>query len=305
MENQEAIIKFRLYQKAVFRKLIRELALLWRRQSGKSFELGNIGLDWMMEEICSVFYVSAAMRLGIENILKEAEIWRTVTEALRARAKSADGLLTTSADDDKGNLLDVDAIADLFEHQKLETRFWHTKTLYSRSMVVAPNPATAVGWTGHKIMDEIGRMPDFKEMLESMDPISASNPNFKTRYATTPPPDDTHYSYEFLCPPPGTEFPINPEGNFYETEAGLLVHRVDAHDGHAAGVPLFDRKTGEELEPEEHRAKAVDRQAWDRNFGLHFISGGSAAISNMALNRAQEKGADQGIAIKITDTLAA
>lgn len=299
----DPIIKLRPYQLEVFRNKIGMMAFVWRRQSGKSFALGNIGLDWMMESVCDVIFASAAVRLGMENIRKEAEVWRIVTQALRDRSEAAGFMLTTNAADNKGELLDVDAIADLFESQKLETKIWHSNSRFSRSIVVAPNPDTAVGWTGNVIMDEVGRIPNFRDVYEAMEPIISANSNYRIRFATTPPPDDTHYSYEFLCPPAGSEFDHNPAGNFYETDSGLLVHRVDAWDGYAAGVPLYDLKTREALTPEVHRSRAIDRTAWDRNYGLKFIAGGSAAISNMDLNRAQERGQDQGLAINITDQL--
>ena len=171
--------------------------------------------------------------------------------------------------------------------------------------MVAPNPDTAVGWTGHIILDEVGRIPDFQDVFEAMEPIVSSNPDFKVLLATTPPPDDSHYSYELLAPDPEEEFEINPKGNFYTSQAGLLVHRVDAWDGCAAGVPLFDTKTREELTPEEHRAVAIDKTAWDRNYGLKFIRGGTSALSLTALNYAQAAGLDQGLGIQITDSLKA
>ena len=123
--------------------------------------------------------------------------------------------------------------------------------------------------------------------------------------ATTPPPDDSHYSYELLAPPPELEgtFPVNPRGNWYKSRAGILVHRVDAWDGAAAGVKLFDLQTREALTPEEHRARAVDKQAWDRNYGCQFIKGGTAAVSIAALYHAQAAGMREGMGIHITDSL--
>lgn len=298
----EPIISLRPYQGVAFDRLEGMMAYVWRRQSGKSFTLGCVALDWMMEDVCDVIFASAALRLGTENIRKEAEVWRITTEALRAQT-GPDRKLTTNADDDNGDLLDVDAIADLFEHQKLETRLWHNRTQCSRSLVVAPNPDTAVGWTGHVIMDEVGRIPDFRDVYEAMEPIVSANQNFRIRLATTPPPDDEHYSYELLAPPAGSEFKTSEEGNFYESEAGLLVHRVDAWDGYEAGVPLYNLKSREPQSPEEHRALAVDRTAWDRNYGLKFISGGAPAISRLALMRAQEAGAKEGFGRNITDQL--
>lgn len=302
----QPLIQFREYQGEGFDCQAGMLAFLMRRQGGKSFLLACIALDWMMERICDTIFASAALRLGQENIRKEAEVWRTVTEKLRAQVQARGKYdLTTNADDDDGNLLDVDAIADLFEHQKLETRLWHNRTQCSRSLVVAPNPETAVGWTGNVILDEVGRIPDFREVFEAMEPIVSSNPDLKIRMATTPPPDDKHYSYELLAPPAGSEFTVNPKGNFYTSEAGILLHRVDAWDGYAAGVPLYDLKDRKPLTPDEHRKLAIDRMAWDRNYGLAFLSGGVSALSRMALMRAQELGMLEGLGINITDQLSA
>lgn len=305
----EPLIKFRSYQEEAFqRRMEGLLAFLYRRQAGKSFQLAGIALDWMMEDVCDVIFASAALRLGQENIRKEADVWRLATEKLREAAdRSGRFQLTTNAEDDSGQLLDVDAIADLFEHQKLETRLWHSRTRCSRSLVVAPNPDTAVGWTGHVILDEVGRIPDFRDVFEAMEPIISSNAGFRVRMATTPPPDDAHYSYELLAPPPEMEnaFPVSPRGNWYKSRAGLLVHRVDAWDAQAAGVPLYDLETRQPLTPEQAREKAVDRQAWDRNYGLKFIQGGAAAVSLTALYHAQTAGKDLGLGIKITDQLKA
>ena len=299
------IIQQRAYQQAAFRHKAGLLAKLYRRQSGKSYGLGLDGLDWMMESICTVIFASAALRLGMENILKEAEVWRQVTEKLRLLAGAAGYRLATDADDDKGNLLDVDAIADMFEHQKLETKLWHSNTSYSRSMVVAPNPDTAVGWSGHVILDEVGRMPEFRDVFEAMEPIVSSSQNFRVRMATTPPPDDGHYSYELLAPPPELDgtFPVDARGNWYTSRQGILVHRVDAWDGAAAGVPLYDLQTREQLTPEQHRERAVDKMAWDRNYGILFTKGGASALSLTAIYHAQAAGHSQCTGIHITDSL--
>lgn len=301
----EPLIKFRPHQAESFRHPAGLMAELIRRQGGKSYGLATTALDWMMESLCNVIFASAALRLGQENILKEAEIWRDVMLKLRAGIEEQGKKVWTSADDDKGHLLDIDAIADLFEHQKLETKLWHSNSSYSRSLVVAPNPDTAVGWTGNVILDEVGRMPEFRDVYEAMEPIISSSKNYKIRMATTPPPDDAHYSYELLAPPSELDgsFPVNPKGNWYESRKGILVHRVDAWDCHAGGLPLYDLKTRAALTPEEHRAASVDKQAWDRNYGIAFIKGGASAISTTALYHAQATGASQGMGINITDSL--
>lgn len=295
------LIQFRQYQQAVFRHRLRRLLLLWRRQSGKSFYLAAEALDWMMETPgVLVTFISASIVLGTEILLKEAALWAGMLEKLRQAAAAANMRLETNADG-----LDFDALCDLFEHSKLETRLWHTRAVCSRSRVIAPNPDTAVGWTGHIIGDEVGRWPNCKDVMEAVTPFMASNPQFRLRYATTPPPDDSHYSREICVPPAGTEFAVNPAGNWYRSPAGLMVHRVDAWDGAAAGVPLYDDDTGEPLSPDEHRARQHDRAAWDRNFALLFLIGGSAAVSLQALAAAQGLGKGVCLAADITEELVA
>lgn len=306
MSKPAPAIQLRPPQEEVFASLEGILFLIWRRQLGKSYTLANVALNWMMESVCSVFIVSAAIRLGMENVRKEAEVWRSVMATLRRRAEAAGYRLTVGqAADDKGALLDVDAIADLFENSKLETKLWHNRSEFSRSMVIAPNPDTAVGWTGHLILDEVGRMPEFRDVWEAVEPIVSSNPQFRVRGATTPPPDDSHYSYEMLAPLL-EEFPVNARGNFYRSKMGHLCHRCDAWDAYAGGVPIYDLASRLPLSPDEARAKSPDKAAWDRNYGCRFISGGTAALSIMALKNAMSAGAGLGcVGLNITDELVA
>lgn len=300
----EPLVGFRPYQEEGFLSTERLLWYIMRRQAGKTHMLGNIGLDWMMEEPgADVLFVSASLRLGIENIRKEAEVFRKVMETLRKRSAEAGLLYATSADDDNGNLLDIDAIADLFEHQKLETKLWHSNSVFSRSLVVAPNPDTAVGWTSHLILDEVGRMPEFKALFEAVEPIVSSSRTLKVRGATTPPPDDSHYSYELLCPKSDAEFPVNPRGNYYESAAEHLVLRVDAWDAQAAGVPMFSLRTGKVVSPEESRKASADKTAWDRNYGCKFVRGGSAALSTIWLTTAQAAGAGRCMGVDVTEAM--
>jgi hypothetical protein len=286
------IIKMRAYQREVFRHKIRRLFLLWARQKGKSFLFGCDMLDRMMASpgrLCTI--ISAAMILGTEVLIKEALLWSKLIETLRAAADKADLKLTTSADG-----LDLDAICDLFEHSKLETRLWHSRTLYSRSRVIAPNPDTAVGWTGDIYADEVGRWPNAQDVLEAVLPFMAANPDFALRMATTPPPDDRHYTFELFIPPDSAQFPISPKGNWYKSAAGIMVHRVDAWDGHAAGINLYHPDTGAPITPDEDRALAFDKTAWDRNHALHFVAGGTSACSLFTLQSAMAAGTDTCLA---------
>ena len=282
------IINLRAYQREVFRHKLRRLFLLWARQKGKSFTFGCDMLDRMMANpgrLCTI--ISAAIILGTEVLIKEAVLWSRLIETLRAAATQADLKLTTTVDG-----LDIDAVCDVFEHSKLETKLWHSRTLYSRSRVIAPNPDTAVGWTGDIYADEVGRWPNAQDVLEAILPFMAANPDFALRMATTPPPDDRHYTHELFCPPDAGKFSSSAKGNWYKSAAGIMVHRVDAWDGQAAGVSLYHPDTGEPITPDQDRALAFDKTAWDRNHALLFIAGGTSACSLFTLQSAMQTGAD-------------
>jgi hypothetical protein len=292
------IIQFRKAQEKAFWSKLRRLFLLWRRQLGKSHTLASKALYRMMDRrdhLC--VFCSASIPLGSEFIRKEAQVYNAVLQKFRQLAKENKMMLTSNADG-----LDIDAIADLFEHEKLETKIWHDRTTCSRSIVVAPNPATAVGWTGDVFMDEVGRIPNLKEVMEAVSPIMSSNPDFLWWLSSTPPPDDSHYSFELFLPEK-EEFPVNEEGNWYRSKSGIEVHRVDASDAHAGGVPLFDDNTGEPVTPDQHRAAAFDKLGWDRNYGLKWVRGGTSAISFSALQRAMFNGEETGLAIHISEEI--
>jgi len=273
----------------------RLLAFLARRQFGKTTVFAYIALKKMMKrKNHTVIFGSAKLNLSREIVRKEA----AVLQAAIAEAKSlqvADAL--TGQVPDK---LTADDFAGLFEAQRLEFRYFHSRSIYSRTKVVALRPDT-VGETGDLMCDEIGFVKHWREVFEAIEPIVSSDPTFRLLLCTTPPPDDTHYSYEMLVPPPGAEFPINKEGNLYRSDWGLDVLRVDANDAFADGVPMYDLRTGEEITPAEHRRRAPNKDAEDRNYFLRFIVGGAAACDLMHLSAAQERGVGQCHAAIIED----
>ncbi len=294
------LIALRAYQQPFFwRDDLRRAGLLWRRQAGKSTTLAGIALRRMMsrpDHEC--IFASASVRLGVEFVRKESRLWMKLLDWYRGAASASGLKLESNADG-----LDFDAVCDLFEHQKLETKIFHGHTSYSRSVVVAANPDTAVGWTGDIFLDEFGRIPELQDVLEAVYPFIDNNPNFILRMATTPPPDDAHYSWEMLVPPQ-EEFPVNREGNWYRSQAGILVHRADVYDCYAAGLLCYDRESGDALNPDEHRAREFDKAAWDRNYGLRFIRGGVAALSLQSIFLAMERGKDKGMCNAVTEEIA-
>ena len=138
--------------------------------------------------------------------------------------------------------------------------------------------------------DEVGFWPDFRAVLDAVEPIISRNPDFLMWMFTTPPEDDKHFTYDFLNPGP-LEFTPNAQGNFYKTEAGYPVHRVDIFDSELAGLSLFDPLSGKPVAFEEYRAHAMDKASADRNYALKFVQGGQSAVQLAWLNNAMYKGA--------------
>lgn len=305
----QPVIQFTAPQLEVFHSAHRMLWMLWRRQLGKSFLFGAKALDRCMERpdhmVC---LVSGSILMGGELIEKEAILWRKLIDSMRLAASSAGFKLRTNADDDKGQTLDVDAIADMFQHAKLECTVWHSNTNYSRTRVLSPNPATARGFSGDVLGDEVCFWPDFKATMDAVEPIISRRPDWIMWLASSPPADDTHPTFEILLPPTET-FTPNAKGNWYYTNQedgseGYPVHRCDAHDARAAGVHLYSLKTaGKILTIEEALAEAIDKESFRRNYLLNFIAGGAAALSLNDLMQAQARGRGQCLGIEISDTL--
>ena len=264
---------------------------MWRRQGGKSYTIASKAIDRMIEKPWrNCFFVSASIATGKEIVEKEATIWHDALGALKAcQDKLGKQLGGNVIDKTSKELLNVDDLAELMDKQAAQVRIYHTRTAYSRTKILAPNPDTARGWTGDVFGDEIGFWPDFKGVWDAVEPIISRNPEFLFWLFSTPPADDTHYTYDLLNPGLRT-FEPNAAGNWYKTEQGYPVHRVDALDAELAGLPLYDPLSGKVVPYEEFRAHSLDRASVDRNYGLKFIQGGTAAIPLGWLNRAQNMG---------------
>lgn len=279
------------FQDEAFWTKFRICFFTWRRQGGKSYTIASKAIDRMIEKAGrSCFFVSASISTGKEIVEKEAAIWHAALADLQAAQERLGKELGGNVID-KGNhnLLDVDDLAELMDKQAAQIRIYHNRTSYSRTLILAPNPDTARGWSGDVFGDEIGFWQDFRGVWDAVEPIISRNPDYLYWNFTTPPADDTHYTYDLLNP--GLRvFEPNAAGNWYKTEQGYPVHRVDALDAELAGLPLYDPLSGKVVPYEEFRAHSLDRASVDRNYGLKFVQGGTAAIPIGWLNRAQNMG---------------
>jgi hypothetical protein len=288
----------------------RVVGFLTRRQYGKTTEAARIALKKMMRTPGhTVIFGSVKLDLGREIVRKESEAMHKAFQILSAQATASETLLDVvdAEKSDKSKTKSVikvnaDDWADLYEQSRLEFRLYHSDSIYSRTKVVALTPE-AVGDTGDLITDEVGRVRKFREVCEAIKPIISSNPNFRWLLTTTPPPDDAHYSFELLAPPIDFDPAVNPRGNWYKSELGVWVLRVNAWDAFADNVPLYDDDTGAIITPDQSRGRDHDKDAWDRNYGVKFVMGGTAAVGLLQLDSAQRRGVGKCACIVIESDL--
>lgn len=287
----DPLVQLRPQQTEFFNCGYKHAIALHRRRAGKSFLIASrcwIRMGLFPGRGC--FVASASISTGTENMLKEVEIWYTVLDKWRRLAAESGKKLTSPALDDKGGMLDIDAVADLFEHSKLEARLNFGRGKFSRTKILAANPRTARSYGGDVYLDEACFVEDYLGVLDAIEPIQQDNPGFEFWELSSPPADDKHPLYQLLLPPEQAVFTPNARGNWYETEQGIPVHRFDAWDGELAGMPAFRSAKGKILTISEARAVAVDRSAFDRNYLLLFNSSSTAAIARDHLIAAQSRG---------------
>lgn len=286
---------------------VRALVLFWARQCRKSTTLGDIAFDVMSREPGKhVIAASASLLTGSELISKAlssteqaamvtreaAAIQATLEESVKG-TKGAMALKCANSETGKVyETMGPDDFRDLYRSSRLELRLYHDRTAYSRLLVIAPNPATARGWTGCVIRDEAGFTSAAMErdLQVAVKPITDTDPNFKLIYASNLPRDDRHPFFEMTLPEPGTEFPASDAGHFYRGQNGLLVHRVALADAYAAGHVLYDSREGKPMTYEAFCADPANRLGLDESYRLVHRFGGASAIDLLALNTAQRRG---------------
>jgi hypothetical protein len=298
----------REYEKAamVAARRTRVLYLFWTRRGRKSTTLGAMAFDAMSASPGqSVIAASASLLVGSElvsmtlsatehaiKVQQEAEALRQSLSNSCAGAGGEVQLVAAASDTGKvyKTISDED-YADLYRSKRLEFRLYFDRTRYSRLLVIAPNPATARGWGGWVFRDEqMFVHPALERDLQTAtDPIIDTDPTFRLVYASNLCGDDRHPGYEMTMPRDNQVFTPNPQGHFYISQTGILVHRVDLADAYAAGHTLFDKKSGKPM-PLEQALSGMSIAARKNNYMLVHEASGTAAVDALALHSAQQRG---------------
>ena len=308
----------RAYERAVLfavRKA-RTLVLLWARQCRKSTALAVIAFDEMSRgPHRNVIAASASLLVGSELVGKSVSTVEHAALVVREAAAfqealvaslgaSQTGLRLVAADRQTSaeyRGLSAEDFTDLYRAGRLELRLYHDRSAYSGLQVIAPNPATARGWTGTVLRDEAAFTPAALEaqLQEAVGPIIDADPSFRLVWASNLPADDGHPFFLLTLPPPGMDFIPSPRGSFYRGQDGVLIHRVALADAYLAGHVLYDHRTAAPLTLEQFYAQAVNKGALRRNYQLIHEFGGAAAIDLLALGAAQRRGLEESLLIVI------
>ena len=127
-----------------------------RRQYGKTSLVGRIALKKMMRTPGhTVVFGSVKLDLGREIVRKESEaIHRAIQEYQRGEMAEALRVVDGHTGKTLPPGISDDDFDELYEATRLEFRFYHSRTVYSRTKVVALT-TDAVGETGDLVLDEV------------------------------------------------------------------------------------------------------------------------------------------------------
>ncbi|ODU23722.1 MAG: hypothetical protein ABS95_03205 [Verrucomicrobia bacterium SCN 57-15] len=241
----EPLVAFREYQKRVFwDNETGVLVLHWSRQIGKSYTLAAWAVDRLITRPGRLVTVlSNSRENGAEFVAKCREVVDKLGRACQI----------------------VDESPDLeYENMRIEVRI-KVKGKEGRIKVLAANPRTARGFSGDLILDEFAFHENSAAIWEAAEPILSSNPDFLCRVASTG--NGKHNMFYRMVS--GAK-PVEGKPTLYKTDAGFTLSRVSRTEAHGMGVKIYDQATRKPITPEQARAQALDKRAYDQNYECLF-----------------------------------
>ncbi len=253
-KSQMQPLLFRSYQEGAFKDRSTGLECwLWGRQTGKSTTMAA----WAVDRLIT--------RPG-----------RLVTVLSNSRANGME--LNVKCGDICQRMQQAFEQEDLSVDGRFETMNYETRIKVRGEMgrikVLAANPKTARGFSGDLLLDEFAFHEDSGAIWEAAEPILASNPDFLCRIASTP--NGRHNMFYRLV-----------------TSAGVAVRRVTRTDAWKSGLQIFHPMTRAAITPEEARALAPDKRAYDQNYECTFEAENMALLTYELISAAERQ--DAGI----------
>jgi phage FluMu gp28-like protein len=300
---QRVRIALRPYQQAIFDDRSSGILILhWSRQIGKSFTLAAWAVDRLLSRPGRLVTVlSNSRENGAEFVAKCAEVCHL------------NGTEYESVDKSQGVR---------FQNMRMEVRI-RANGKVGRIKVLAANPRTARGFSGDLILDEFAFHEDSAAIWEAAEPILASNPDYMCRIASTG--NGRHnLFYRMTCgqargtgreayreeedsqketketkldsesgSPQGPSFASvkdSDPGMFFSSE-GFCVSRITRTQAHGMGVKIYDSNTRAAITPEQARAQALDKRAYDQNYECAFADENLTLLSHELITAAEREDA--------------
>jgi phage FluMu gp28-like protein len=244
-----ALVPMRGYQATVFwDHETKSQVIHWSRQTGKSYTLAA----WAVKRLLDypgrlVTVLSNSKDNGSEFALKCQEVCRKMQIAADLEDLSSD--LT-------------------YDGMRFEIKIAIGDKV-GRIKVLAANPRTARGFSGDLILDEFAFHEDSRAIWEAAEPIISSNPDFLCRIAST-----------------GN----GRQNMFYQliSEGRIPYYRVRRSDAWATGeLKIYSAVDGREITPEEARAEASDKRAYDQNYECTFEDEAMPLLTHELISRAE------------------
>jgi phage FluMu gp28-like protein len=281
-------IVLRPYQQAIFDDRSSGILILhWSRQIGKSFTLAAWAVDRLLSRPGRLVTVlSNSRENGAEFVAKCAEVCHL------------NGTEYESVDKSQGIR---------FQNMRMEVRV-RAQGKTGRIKVLAANPRTARGFSGDLILDEFAFHEDSAAIWEAAEPILASNPDFLCRIASTG--NGRHNLFYRMvvgaCPQMA---PINADSEPEEklvsvlrkspesadglcvSSLGSMVSRITRTQAYGMGVKIYDSNTREAITPEQARAQALDKRAYDQNYECAFADENLTLLSHELITSAERDNA--------------
>lgn len=268
--DPNALVKFRKYQLPIFEDRDSGLVILhWSRQIGKSYTLAAWAVDRLLTRLqkndsALVTVLSNSRDNGAEFVIKCQEVCNKLGIAMETQDESPD--LT-------------------YDNMRMEVRITLGEKI-GRIKVLAANPRTARGFSGDLILDEFAFHENSNAIWEAAEPILSSNPDFLCRIASTGNGKHNMFYRMAAC---SNETPK--DGSITKSVTGFNVSRVSRTQAYHMGVKIYSLgDTRKPITPEEARAKALDKRAYDQNYELEFNDENMALLTHELIQSAMRSG---------------
>jgi phage FluMu gp28-like protein len=258
---------FRSYQEPVYLdQRTGILVLHWARQVGKSFTLAAWAVDRLLHQLARfrtwlIVVLSNSRDNGAEFVLKCGEICTRLGVVMEAADVSPDLTFANMR-------MEIKISMGGGAKAKGRGRTAAATGRVGRIKVLAANPRTARGFSGDLILDEFAFHEDSSAIWEAAEPILSANPEYLCRIASTG--NGKHNMFYRLV-----------------TSGRCPVSRVSRTDAWRAGVKVYDPVTRQPITPEEARAKALDKRAYDQNYELSFNDENMALLTHELISAAE------------------